>query len=128
MGTKGRQRPKYGDLVRQAQIRRRNRALQRWLKRGDRRGPVPNIGMECARCGYSLTGLTGAKCPECGETFDVENMFAHSLVDEFGFDDRSTDEDSAGVDAYRVALMLLVLIAIAVIVLLNALFGPLLPF
>ncbi len=24
----------------------------------------------CRRCGYNLTGLTEARCPECGETFE----------------------------------------------------------
>lgn len=123
--TNHRHRPKYRDLVRQAKIRRRNRALQRWLKRGDRRGPLPNIGIVCARCGYSLTGLTGASCPECGETFDVEKMFTHSLVDEFEFDGRKTVEKWDSFSVYRVVLVLSVLIAIAALVLLTVLFGPL---
>jgi hypothetical protein len=27
-------------------------------------------GLRCPRCDYNLTGLTRARCPECGETFD----------------------------------------------------------
>lgn len=128
METTGRQRPRYRDLVRHAKIKRRNRALQRWLKRGDRRAAIPNIGIVCARCGYSLTGLTGARCPECGETFDVEKMFIHSLVDEFGFDGRKTIEKSDALVVFRVVLVLLVLISIAAFAVLTALFGPLFPF
>jgi hypothetical protein len=29
-------------------------------------------GLRCTRCEYNLTGLTEARCPECGAPFDVE--------------------------------------------------------
>lgn len=29
-----------------------------------------DTGLRCPRCDYNLTGLTRARCPECGETFD----------------------------------------------------------
>ena len=35
---------------------------------GDR---SPEEHPRCLRCGYSLRGLPGARCPECGEPFDV---------------------------------------------------------
>jgi hypothetical protein len=33
-------------------------------------------GVVCLRCQYSLTGLTTAKCPECGTSFTLEELFA----------------------------------------------------
>src|SRR5947207_552309 len=33
--------------------------------------PVPDeFDLLCERCGYSLVGLNGNVCPECGQTFD----------------------------------------------------------
>jgi hypothetical protein len=29
-----------------------------------------NDGSRCRRCGYSLTGLTEPRCPECGQPFE----------------------------------------------------------
>src|SRR5687768_13436997 len=52
--------------------KRRRRGLIRWLKKGDRRGPIPNIGLKCVYCDYSLNGLTSDTCPECGEPIDFE--------------------------------------------------------
>lgn len=37
--------------------------------------PIPAIGLQCPTCGYSLTGLTVPRCPECGRTFDVREVF-----------------------------------------------------
>lgn len=33
--------------------------------------PVLDLGLKCAGCGYSLTGLTEFTCPECGVEFDL---------------------------------------------------------
>jgi len=33
---------------------------------------VDEIGLNCPKCGYNLTGLTSDVCPECGTTFDLE--------------------------------------------------------
>jgi hypothetical protein len=30
--------------------------------------------LHCEHCGYSLTGLTENRCPECGRTFDVDAL------------------------------------------------------
>ena len=38
--------------------------LMRWLDRPRRQLPG-----HCRRCGYDLTGLSEARCPECGEGF-----------------------------------------------------------
>lgn len=40
--------------------------LQYW----GRRRRVPGY---CRRCGYNLTGLTDARCPECGEPFEAKD-------------------------------------------------------
>jgi len=33
-------------------------------------GPIPAAwNLRCEKCGYSLTGLTTRRCPECGENF-----------------------------------------------------------
>jgi hypothetical protein len=38
----------------------------------DRSAPAPAVAAGyCRKCGYSLRGLSGAKCPECGGTFDL---------------------------------------------------------
>ena len=34
-------------------------------------GPKPPVPGHCRRCGYNLTGLTEARCPECGTGFEV---------------------------------------------------------
>jgi hypothetical protein len=36
-------------------------------------GPTDS-GLRCPRCGYNLTGLTLPRCPECGATFDWEEV------------------------------------------------------
>jgi hypothetical protein len=33
---------------------------------------LADSGLRCPRCEYNLTGLTDARCPECGTTFDWE--------------------------------------------------------
>src|SRR5215212_7179632 len=37
-------------------------------------GPAaPPAAAYCRRCGYSLRGLAGGRCPECGGAFDLAN-------------------------------------------------------
>ena len=37
--------------------------------------PVPRgFDLVCEHCGYSLVGLTGNRCPECGRTFDPNRL------------------------------------------------------
>jgi len=36
--------------------------------------PAPSdSGLHCPRCGYNLTAITSATCPECGERFVLTN-------------------------------------------------------
>jgi hypothetical protein len=35
--------------------------------------PLPDLGLRCRRCGYPLALVTQWKCPECGESFDLED-------------------------------------------------------
>lgn len=72
-------RQSFKDRLRCARIRRRNRAIRRWLKKGDRRGAIPNIGLKCPGCSYALAGLVGSTCPECGCTFHVASMIDHTV-------------------------------------------------
>ncbi len=44
------------------------------------------MGLKCGGCGYSLTGLTGTMCPECGGEFNVEDTLAASLAYAFDLD------------------------------------------
>ena len=57
-----------------AQSRRRNRQIQRWIKNDRCKHPIPDIGLECPTCGYSLTGLLEERCPECGDGFCIEQF------------------------------------------------------
>jgi hypothetical protein len=72
-------RPSYAQRLQQAKTRHRNRAIRRWLDRGDERGPIPKIGLVCPKCEYSLAGLTEMQCPECGSEFDVASMIDHRV-------------------------------------------------
>ena len=35
-----------------------------------------STGVVCPNCNYNLTGLTEARCPECGSTFTLDQLFA----------------------------------------------------
>jgi len=38
-------------------------------------GEIPDAyDLFCEKCGYSLAGLTGERCPECGERFDAKDL------------------------------------------------------
>lgn len=43
-----------------------------WLKRRMRRYVLENDFLVCANCGYSLRGLDGRTCLECGTAFDLD--------------------------------------------------------
>lgn len=34
--------------------------------------PVPDLGLACQGCGYPLAGLPSYRCPECGQTFTMD--------------------------------------------------------
>ncbi len=43
-----------------------------WTEGGSRRqGAIPDVGLKCPFCTYSLTGLTTETCPECGRTLEI---------------------------------------------------------
>ena len=72
-------RPSYAQRLQKVRTRRRNRAIRRWLDRGDKRGPIPKIGLACPKCEYSLAGLADMRCPRCGSDFDVATMIDHRV-------------------------------------------------
>jgi predicted MFS family arabinose efflux permease len=39
------------------------------------------IDMACPNCGYNLTGLREARCPECGSQFTLDELFARVTED-----------------------------------------------
>lgn len=65
--------------VERIRVKARNRAIRRWLKKGEKRGPVPDLGLTCRSCDYVLTGLTGNLCPECGTEFDLRSYIDESV-------------------------------------------------
>src|SRR4051794_5727084 len=36
----------------------------------------PSEAIVCPRCGYNLTGLTEARCPECGTQYTLDELIA----------------------------------------------------
>ena len=80
-GRRRRRRPRltYEERLRRARARRRNRAIRRWLKKGDKRGAIPWVGLTCPQCGHSLGGLGDQKCIGCGSEFDLRMMIDHSV-------------------------------------------------
>ena len=45
----------------------------------ERAGRLKNLapgGLACPQCGYNLTGLRQARCPECGTQFTLDELFA----------------------------------------------------
>jgi hypothetical protein len=45
-------------------------------ERAARLGKLPADSVVCPRCGYSLTGLTDARCPECGSRYTLSELLA----------------------------------------------------
>jgi len=68
----------FKERLARARVRKRNRALRGYLKKRDPRRPIPNAGLTCPNCGYSLTGLREHRCPECGRPFDLQTMIDHN--------------------------------------------------
>jgi predicted MFS family arabinose efflux permease len=55
-----------------------------WCERkAERAARLGNLGIElaCPNCGYNLTGLREARCPECGSTFTLDELFARVTED-----------------------------------------------
>lgn len=49
--------------------------LGEWYLQGAGRGPIPDVGLCCPKCGYRLTGLPAPRCPECGHEVDLDQLF-----------------------------------------------------
>lgn len=45
-------------------------------ERAERLGGMASGGVVCPVCGYNLTGLREATCPECGSSFTLERLLA----------------------------------------------------
>ena len=75
---KKKQRLSFQERLQRARQKRINRALRRYLRRGDDGWPIPGIGLTCRQCSYSLTGLTNRVCPECGNGFQLEDFIVES--------------------------------------------------
>lgn len=50
------------------------RLLRLWVAHPHPRPPIPDVGLACPKCGYSLTGLVEERCPECGSAFSIASM------------------------------------------------------
>jgi DNA-directed RNA polymerase subunit RPC12/RpoP len=46
------------------------------LERATRVGAAGGSSVACPTCGYNLTGLAEARCPECGGRFTLDELFA----------------------------------------------------
>lgn len=63
----------FAELVRIAKAKRTNRRIQRLIRHGIPSAGIPDIGLTCRACGYSLTGLHDLRCPECGGMSRLED-------------------------------------------------------
>ncbi|MCG3138016.1 MAG: hypothetical protein HJJLKODD_01872 [Phycisphaerae bacterium] len=45
-------------------------------ERAERLANMTRGAISCPRCGYNLTGLQQARCPECGTQFTLDELFA----------------------------------------------------
>jgi len=52
-----------------------NEEHRAWLANGAV-GAIPDIGLVCPKCRYSLTGLVSRACPECGGAFSFADLVA----------------------------------------------------
>lgn len=60
------------------------RLLRLWIEHPHPRPPIPDVGLACPKCGYSLTGLVEERCPECGSAFSIASMIADGEPDAAG--------------------------------------------
>lgn len=44
------------------------------LERAQRLSGSSDSALSCPICGYNLTGLSSARCPECGSTFTIDEL------------------------------------------------------
>lgn len=49
-------------------------SINQWLNEVNPKIPIPDVGLTCPTCNYSVTGLTEQRCPECGHRFDISKM------------------------------------------------------
>ena len=45
------------------------------LERAKRLGEVSESAFACPNCGYNMTGLRQARCPECGTQYSLDELF-----------------------------------------------------
>jgi hypothetical protein len=66
----------FEERIAQARVRRRNRAIRRLIRKKFKhpQHPIPNIGLNCPKCGDSLTRIGGDLCPHCGWAIDLYGM------------------------------------------------------
>lgn len=46
------------------------------FERARRLGQISESAIACPRCGYNMTGLNHARCPECGTQYTLNELFA----------------------------------------------------
>lgn len=54
----------------------------------------------CPDCGYRLTGLSQCRCPECGASYTLDQLWKAAIIDK----DRNSDRNSANGPPKRVAV------------------------
>jgi hypothetical protein len=57
-----------------------------------RHRPIPDIGLVCPNCEYSLTGLMGNRCPECGARFALHEMLDERRLNMVAVDVRNVGD------------------------------------